>query len=218
MHIIQEGLLKLNQDNDVTEMKLTELARKLNVTHLQQIKHHRDQLIKHGLLTRTENPKAVTSVNLGATSNLLRIPVLGSANAGPASIYAHGTVTGYLRVSDAFLPKSIARDTLYALKVVGRSMNLAKIGIGKLSAEDDDYIIADGSTYVPKSNDYVVSLIDGKANIKRLILDEKNQQIALISESTDVNDFPPIIIHHDDSVEYLAQSKIVHVVKPPKVS
>jgi SOS-response transcriptional repressor LexA len=149
-------------------------------------------------------------------SGLLRIPVLGAANAGPASIYAEGTVTGYLRLSDALLPKSIARSTLYALRVVGRSMNLAKIGAGKLPAEDGDYIIADGSTYEPKSNDYVVSLIDGKANIKKLILDVRNEQIALVSESTD--DFPPIIISHDDNVEYLAQSKIVHVVKPPKAA
>jgi len=216
MHIIQQGLLRLNEENDVLEMKLSELGRLLNVDHLQQVKHHRDQLVKNGLLKRTENPKAVTSENLGANSNLLKIPVLGAANAGPASIYADGTVTGYLRLSDALLPKSIARNTLYALRVVGRSMNLAKIGSNKLPAEDGDYIIADGSTYVPKSNDYVVSLIDGKANIKKLILDDKSEQIALISESTD--DFPPIVISHDDSVEYLAQSKIVHVVKPPKAA
>lgn len=216
MHIIQQGLLRLNEDNDVMAMKLSELGKLLNVDHLQQVKHHRDQLVKKGLLTFTENPKAVTSENLGANSNLLKIPVLGAANAGPASIYADGTVTGYLRVSDALLPKSIARNTLYALRVVGRSMNLAKIGKAKLAAEDGDYIIADGSSYEPKSSDYVVSLIDGKANLKRLIIDNKTEQIALISESTD--DFPPIIIRNDDSVEYLAQSKIVHVVKPPKIS
>lgn len=214
MHVIQEGLLKLAEDNDVMEMKLSELARKLNVDHLQKVKHHRDQLFKKGLLRRVENPKAVTSEDLGLTSTLLKIPVLGAANAGPASIYADGTVTGYLRISDALLPKSIARSTLYALRVVGRSMNLAKIGPNKQAAEDGDYIIADGSTYIPKSNDYVVSLIDGKANLKKLIVDNANEQIALVSESTD--DFPPIIIHNDDSVEYLAQSKIVHVVKPPR--
>lgn len=196
------------------EMKLSELAQKLNVDHLQKVKHHRDQLFKKGLIKRAENPKTVTSESIGATSMLLKIPVLGAANAGPASIYADGTVTGYLRVSDALLPKLIARDTLYALRVVGRSMNLAKIGLNKLPAEDGDYIIADGSSYDPKSNDYVVSLIDGKANLKKLIIDNANEQIALISESTD--DFPPIIIHNDDSVEYLAQSKIVHVVKPPR--
>lgn len=214
MHVIQEGLLRLNQDNNVMEMKLSELAQKLNVDHLQKVKHHRDQLFKKGLIKRAENPKTVTSESIGATSMLLKIPVLGAANAGPASIYADGTVTGYLRVSDALLPKLIARDTLYALRVVGRSMNLAKIGLNKLPAEDGDYIIADGSSYDPKSNDYVVSLIDGKANLKKLIIDNANEQIALISESTD--DFPPIIIHNDDSVEYLAQSKIVHVVKPPR--
>lgn len=214
MHIIQEGLLKLAEDNDVMEMKLSELARKLNVSHLQQIKHHRDQLLKKGLIKRNDNPRTVTSEDIGAKSALLKIPVLGAANAGPASIYVDGIVTGYLHLSDALLPRSIARKTLYALRVVGRSMNLAKIGTNKLPAEDGDYIIADGSTYAPKSNDYVVSLIDGKANLKKLIIDEDNQQVALVSESTD--EFPPIIVRNDGTVDYLAQSKIVHVIKSPK--
>lgn len=215
MHVIQEGLLRIAAENDITSMKLADLARLLNVTHLQQIKHHREQLVKKGLVRPVENPKEVKSESLGA-SMLLRIPVLGSANAGPASIYADGTVTGYLHVSDALLPKAVARKTLYALKVVGRSMNLAKIGQEKLSAEDGDYIIADGSTYEPRSNDYVVSLIGGKANIKKLIIDRANQRIALMSESTD--DFPPIVISQNDTADYLAQSKIVHVIKPPRSS
>ena len=92
-------------------------------------------------------------------------------------------------------------------------MNRAKIGPNKLAAEDDDYIIADGVTYQPRSGDYVVSLIGGNANLKRLVIG--NDQIALLSESTD--DFPPIVISGEDEVDYLAQSKIVQVVKTPRL-
>lgn len=217
MHIIQQGLLRLTEEgSDVMAMKLSELARILNVEHLQQIKHHREHLLKKGLLSPNQNAKEITKQAFGDNSSLLRIPVLGSANAGPATLYADGQVTGYLRLSETLLPKAISRKALYALKVVGQSMNRAKIGAQKLSADDGDYIIADGSTYDPKSNDYVVSIIDGKANIKKLILDPQNGQIALISESSE--DFPPIIISNDDTVDYLAQSKIVQVVKPPRVN
>jgi len=216
MHTIQEGLLKLNEEYDITTMKLADLARKLNVEHLQQIKHHREQLLKKGIIKRVENPKEVTSESFGEHSNLLKIPVLGFVSAGPASVYADSSVTGYLHLSSSLLPSSLVMSTLYALKVVGRSMNMAKIGSNKLSADDGDYIIADGSSYEPKSNDYVVSLIDGKANVKKLVIDKQNKQVALLSESTD--DFPPIVISNTDDVEYLAQSKVVHVVKPPRTS
>lgn len=214
MHIIQEGLLGLSKDNDVLAMKLSDLARILNVEHLQQIKYHRQQLVKAGLLKPVHASKEVIEESHANSSTLLlRIPVLGSANAGPATIYADGKVTGYLRVSETLLPKGVARDTLYALRVVGRSMNKAKIGPSKLPAEDGDYIVADGSSYQPTSGDYVVSLIGGNANLKRIAVGDG--QIALLSESTD--DFPPIVISGDDDVDYLAQSKIVQVVKTPRV-
>jgi len=214
MHIIQEGLLGLSKENDVLAMKLSDLARLLKVEHLQQIKYHRQQLVDKGLLKPAHASKEVIEeAHPNSDTRLFRIPVLGSANAGPATIYADGKVTGYLRLSERMLPKGVARESLYALKVVGRSMNLAKIGPDKLSAEDGDYILADGSTYEPNSGDYVVSLIGSNANLKRLAIG--NGQIALLSESTD--EFPPIIISGEDDVDYLAQSKIVQVIKTPKV-
>ncbi|MGK2896200.1 MAG: LexA family protein, partial [Candidatus Saccharimonadales bacterium] len=101
----------------------------------------------NGLLLVNQNAKEITTQEYGDNLSLLRIPVLGSANAGPATLYADGRVTGYLRLSETLLPKSISRKALYALKVVGQSMNRAKIGAQKLPADDGDYIIADGSTY-----------------------------------------------------------------------
>ncbi len=214
MHIIQEGLMGLSKENDVLAMKLSDLARLLNVEHLQQIKYHRQQLVDRGLLKPAHASKEVIEeAHANSNTRLFRIPVLGSANAGPATIYADGKVTGYLRLSEALLPKGVARNTLYALKVVGRSMNRAKIGPNKLPAEDGDYILADGSSYQPNSGDYVVSLIGGNANLKRLAIGDG--QIALLSESTD--DFPPIVISGEDDVDYLAQSKIVQVVKTPRI-
>ena len=192
-------------------MKLVDIANMIGVSHLQQVKHHRDQLIKNGLLESTINAKKpkIMKRYLG-NSDLVAIPVLGAASAGPASIYADATVSGYLHLSSALLPKNVPVSKLFALKVVGRSMNRAKLD-GQ-SIENGDYVIVDGrEPYEPQTGDYVVSSIEGMANIKKFVRDDLNQQIVLMSESTD--DYPPIVIGQDD---YLQQSKIVRVVKSPK--
>jgi SOS-response transcriptional repressor LexA len=215
MHPIQEQLIKLSADRDVASMKLAEIARIIGVKHLQQVKHHRDQLIKKGLLAAPQTARAprIMKDELGQGSDLLSIPVLGAANAGPATIYADSKVQGYLLVSSKLLPK-ISVSKLFALKVVGRSMNRASVGEDRRTIDNDDYVIVDGTTpYQPVTGHYVVSNINGVANIKKFVKDDINKQIVLMSESTD--DYPPIVIHEDD---VLAQSKIVYVVKQPKLS
>lgn len=212
MHEIQEKLLQLSADNDIPSMRLADLARLTGVSSLQRVKHHREQLIKKGLLSEPEQSKQIHVLEryLGG-SDLISIPVLGSANAGPASIYADGQVRGYLKISSKLLPHISKSAKLFALKVVGDSMNQASIS-GQ-SAESNDYVVADAQTFSPKTGDYIVSLIDGKANIKKFVDDKANRQIALISEST--NDYPPIIISEDDGTDYLAQAKLLCVVKSP---
>ena len=210
MHHIQEQLIKLSVDQDLASMKLVEIAQIINVPHLQQVKHHRDQLIKKGLLSAPQTAQAPKVIGQMGASNLIAIPVLGSANAGPATIYSDSRVEGYLRVSSALLP-NIPISKLFALRVVGRSMNRAKMN-GQ-AIDNGDYVIVDArEPYVPQTGDYVVSSIEGMANIKKFVRDDANQQIVLMSESTD--EYPPVVIHRDDS---LAQSKIVHVVKSPRV-
>jgi SOS-response transcriptional repressor LexA len=214
MHEIQQKLVALSGDKDIFSMKLAELARLVEVTSLQKVKHHREQVIKKGLVKPQANPKTITELkdHLANGMSIVSIPIIGSANAGPAMIYADGEVTGYLKVSSSLLPKSYKSADLFALKVVGDSMN--RSNIAGQSAENGDYVIADArQPFVPKTGDYIVSLIDGKANIKKFISDTKNRQIGLMSESN--GDFPPIIIGENDGTDYLAQAKILRVVKTP---
>lgn len=210
-------MVALSVDRDITSLKLAELARMVDVSNLQKVKHHKEQVIKKGLVKIAAKPKAVTELKdyLANGLSIVSIPILGSANAGPAMIYADGEVTGYLKISSSLLPKSYKAADLFALKVVGDSMN--RSNINGLSAENGDYVIADAKQpLVPKTGDYIVSLIDGKANIKKFVSDPKNKQIGLISEST--NDFPPIIIGENDGTDYLAQAKILRVVKTPSLA
>ena len=196
-------------------MRLSELRSLTGAKHLQQIKHHRNMLIRKGLIPGPEQSRHATSQSkiLGDNSKLINIPILGSVNAGVASLYAEGRVEDHLRVSSEKLPIE-HRKTLYALKAVGDSMNKASIGPDSLSVEEGDYVIADGNEYSPQSGDYVVSLINGMANIKKLVMDEKNHQILLVSESE--RDYPPIILDIGDQMDYLAQSQVLHVVKVPE--
>ena len=216
MHEIQQKLVALSVDRDITSLRLAELARLIDVPNLQKVKHHKEQVIKKGLVKVTTSPKAITELKdyLANGLSIVSIPILGSANAGPAMIYADGEVTGYLKVSSSLLPANYKSADLFALKVVGDSMN--RSNIGGQSAENGDYIIADAKQpFVPSTGDYIVSLIDGKANIKKFVSDSKNQQIGLVSEST--GDFPPIIIGENDGIDYLAQAKILRVVKTPSL-
>jgi SOS-response transcriptional repressor LexA len=217
MHEIQQKLVSLSADKDITSMKLAELARLVEVSSLQKVKHHREQVIKKGLVKVPANPKTITELRnyLANGMNIVSIPILGSANAGPAMIYADGEVTGYLKVSSSLLPTNYKSAELFALKVVGDSMN--RSNIDGQSAENGDYVIADArQPFTPKTGDYIVSLIDGKANLKKFVNDTKNRQIGLMSESS--GDFPPIIIGENDGTDYLAQAKILRVVKTPSFS
>ena len=217
MHEIQQRIVALSVDRDIASMRLAELARLVGVPSLQRVKHHREQVFKKGLVKVTSNPKGITELKNYLTNgpSIVSIPILGSANAGPAMLYASGEVSGYLKVSSSLLPKNYKSAKLFALKVVGDSMNRANID-GQ-SAESGDYIIADAKeSFMPETGDYIISLIDGKANIKRFVNDKKNKQIGLISEST--GDFPPIIIGENDGIDYLAQAKVLRVVKIPTLA
>ena len=143
------------------------------------------------------------------------VPILGSANAGPASIYADGIVQGYLHISSSLLPPKTSKEKLFALQVVGDSMNNARVN-GKYKIENGDYVIADAGSFTPENGDYVISSFSRKVNIKRFYRDTEMDQIALMSEST--KNYPPIIVGQDDSLEYLTQAKIVSVAKTPKAS
>ncbi len=142
-------------------------------------------------------------------AKLLTIPILGAANAGPAQVFAEANIEGYLRVSSTLLQYP-ANHRLFALKVDGPSMNKAVVNGKRI--EDGDYIIVDSEDQFAVDGDVVLSVIDGLANVKKYYVDEENNQILLMSDST--QDFPAIHIHRDDN--FMINGKVVGVVKKPK--
>lgn len=208
MHIIQKKLLELCKARNLGGMTLREIGKLVGEIYPQKIKHHLVQLEKRGLIKINKERGLIKHVEpMGRTSGLLSIPILGTANCGEATIFADECIESYLRVSPKVLRKK--STSLFAIKAVGNSMNRAEVN-GQ-SIIEGDYVIIDKDEQSPENNDYVLSIIDGAANIKKFVRDKKNNQVVLLSEST--QDYPPIYIHEKDFSDYIINGKVIQVIK-----
>jgi repressor LexA len=210
MHEIQKKLLALAQHDDIANMSLRKVGQRIGVTHAAQVKHHLQQLITQGYLSENAQGKFVVAENLSASSiSLLSIPLMGEADCGEATKLASGEIQGYLSISPRLTRCTTSKD-LYALRARGDSMNQADIW-GK-SIDDSDYVLVKNcDTAEIEDGDYVVSIIDGLANIKKFKLDKTHGRIVLSSES--IRPYPPIIIAAEDIDSYQVAGKVVDVIK-----
>ena len=208
MHLIQQKLLKLSGSYNLGDMALRDIAKIIGEEHPQLIKHHLEQLEKKGLISwdRDERKILRTSNNPASNIDFIVIPVLGAANCGIASVFADESIIGHIKVSTRLIHN---RTKVFAVQAVGSSMNKANID-GK-SIEEGDYVIVDPVDKNIRSNDYVLSIIDDMANIKKISIDQKNEQIVLLSESS--NPYPPIFLHESDASKFLVNGKVIQVIK-----
>jgi len=211
MHRIQEKILNLAESNSLNDLSLRKIAEKIgeNKDQPQKINHHLLQLLSKGLIHWDKKKKIIRRVISGKTekSGLVSIPILGAANCGPATLFADQNIQGYLKISKRFLPRN--KKNIFAIRAVGSSMN--KANIDGNSIEDGDHVLIDSNYANPQSKEYVLSVIDDVANIKRFI--REKDKIILLSEST--KDVPPIYIHSEDN--YMVNGKVVQVIKKPKM-
>jgi repressor LexA len=133
------------------------------------------------------------------------VPVLGAANAGPATLLAEENIEGFLKVSRDVLNH---KDGVFALRVEGDSMNKAKIR-GK-NLEEGDFALIDSEHKDPKNGDYVLSVIDGCANLKKFEKDSRTGEIKLVSESNNPKHKPIYVSSEDD---FMVNGEIVGVIK-----
>ena len=209
MHKIQQNLLKLSGEKNLGAMTLREIGGQIGERYPQKIKHHLSQLEKKGFLKISKVKGLIEKTKPGKIADmtsLLSIPILGTANCGPATFYADSNYEGYLKISSSLLHK---KKDIYAIKASGLSMNQAEIS-GKV-IEDGDYLIIDSNAKSPENGDVVVSIFDNMANVKKFQWDKENNRIVLTSEST--KDFSPIFIHEDD--DFSIAGKVVQIIKKP---
>jgi len=212
MHIIQQKLLRLAERYNLGEMKLRQIARFVGENHPQKIKHHLNQLEKTGFIKFDKRKRTIRRIRRGAIkkTNFFAVPILGSANCGEATIFADENLEGYLKISGKLLKE---KEGIFAIKAEGNSMNRANVN-GK-TIDDGDYVIIDSKSKTPNNSDYVLSVIDDVANIKKFIFDKENNQIVLLSESTEK--LPPIYIHPEDFSKYIVGGKVIQIIKKPKI-
>lgn len=217
MHPIQEKLLKLSKEQNLAQVSLREMAAAIGLPgeSPQKIKHHLQQLEKkgfftidrsHGLMEKASLLPGLASGLLKEASSLFSIPIIGTANCGPATLYAEQNFEGFLRVSGRLLGRASPAG-LYGIKTNGSSMNRAEIAGKKI--EDGDYVVIDSNKRVPANNDIVLAIIDNKATIKRFIDDRANGQVILKADSS--YDYDPIYLHPDD--DFLINGKAIAVIK-----
>jgi SOS-response transcriptional repressor LexA len=142
------------------------------------------------------------------TSKLFSIPIIGTANCGPAEIFAEQNFQGFLKVSSKLVHRS-KPDGLYAIKTDGSSMNRAEINGKKIG--NGDYVIVDSQDVSLSTGDIVLAIIDDRATIKRFIDDRINDQIVLKADSS--FDYEPIYLHADDL--FNVNGKVIEIIKKP---
>ena len=191
---------------------LDEIRQHFKLVSVSTAHYYVGRLEKEGYLKKESNQPRSISIekdrivkpNISKRADSISIPVLGSANAGPAVLFAEENVEGYLKVPTTLMNK---KDSVFALRVEGDSMNKSKIEGKNLS--EGDFVLIDSEYKNPKNGDYVLSVIDGCANLKKF---ERNKtgEVMLISESTNPK-YKPIYISSEDN--FMINGKIVNVIK-----
>lgn len=213
MHPTQRRILELAERQNIGRLRLREIGSMVGEPHPQKIKHHITQLQRKGMLWVDKEHKVTKTLStLSKRSLFIAVPIMGTANCGEALQLADNRIEGFLQLSRSMLSR---KKGVFALKAIGLSMNQAQVGSTKQPIEDGDYVLVDGEDKDARDGDYVVSIIEGAANIKRFLRDRQNNQIVLMSESSE--EYSPIYIHFEDyQPDYMIGGKVIRVIKKPK--
>ena len=206
----QQKIIDLVKKKDISKMSFREIGRELGIANPQTVIYHLEQLKKKGLLYfDTKKRQRISKPKAFVVDKFFNVPIVGSANCGPAVILAHEDIQGYLKISQMSIKRS-KPDGLMAVRAVGKSLN--KANINGDNVEDGDYLVVDCNQQ-PEDEKYVLSIIDGAANFKKFFKDDKKEEIRLVSEST--LDISPIVIHKADMehLGYFVNGVVVRVIK-----
>jgi len=210
MHPTQQKILNLASVVKINKKNPRIIARLIDIENPQNITHHIEQLIRKGYISITDDGDVkIEKQNYSETSQLFQLPICGSANAGPAVDFAEEKIEGYLAVPSGEIGRA-NKSGLFVVKVDGDSLNDAKDLRGG-PAETGDYAVIDENNKSPINGDYVLSIIDGLANLKRFYDDRENNRIILKSESK--METKPIYIQGEYFQDYMINGVILMIIK-----
>ena len=210
MHSTQQKILNLAASVQINEHNPRLIAKLIEEAHPQNVVHHIKQLEKKGYISiDTNGIIKVKKITDSPIDQLFQIPIYGSANAGPATIFAEENLQGYLAVPSKEIGRS-NKNGIFIVRVDGTSLNNAHDLKGG-PAESGDYALIDGNNKTPNDGQFVLSIIDGMANLKRFFKDRGNNRIILRSESTEKTQ--PIYIPAAYSNDYMVNGVILEIIK-----
>lgn len=214
MEEMQTKILALVDSGQIEDMTYGDIAKKLGLKYRSQPRHYIERMIADDVLVRRPDGKLERRPNAGSRS-LISLPVMGSANCGTATIYANNAIEGVIHISPSAMGKQRVKPGMFAVKASGSSMNAATIN--GVTLDDGDYAVVSPLTWGDAADgDYILSVIDGMGNIKRLRLDPANERIILKSESNDY--YEDIVLQAEDLYLYQIAGKVVAVVKGDKIN
>ncbi len=206
--------IKLYREKNGYAPSLEEIKKHMKISSVSTAHYYVNKLEKGGYLKKESNQPRGMIINNGEFLSLsgnmnfdsFSVPILGSANCGPAEIFADENIEGYLKVSKKDVGK---KDGIFVLRAEGDSMNKAKVK-GRYNIENGDYVVIDYKDRNVRDGDYVLSIIDGMANLKKFEHDRKNGDIKLVPESTNPKHKYIYLSSHDN---FMINGKILAVVK-----
>ena len=208
---VQDKLLTLLRDQGAVPLKYREIGRRIGERYPQTVKHH-IEILKQANLIVEKNDLLVLNKRKTTSDGFLNLPFYGIANCGPATTFADNKIEGYIKISKNALPKGNAKN-FFLIRASGNSMNQAQIGPNKKNIDDGDIVIVNSKEQSPQNGDYIVSIIDGCANIKKFNYNPHDNQVILLSESTDK--YFPIVLHEKDNL--VIAGKVVEILKLPNL-
>jgi len=204
---IQEKIVALLKDQGSVPLRYREIGRKIGEKYPQTVKYHVEKLeerkmilVKNGFLRLNKKSRS--------GDNFLNLPFYGVANCGPANVFAESNIKGFVNISGAVLPRKSVKD-FYIIKASGNSMNKSEVGPQNRGIDDGEFVIIDSKKKAPENGDYILSVIDQCANIKRYFRDPGAERVTLTAESSD--EYMPIILHEKDNFHVMGT--VVDVIK-----
>lgn len=208
MNETQRKLIELASSTNLAKMTLKEIASAVGVETPQLAQHHINQLVKKGILWIDRRAGSMKLLTEGNSGDVMRIPIYGAASCGPATQFADDQIEGYLPISPSLLGLKVGKP-YFAVKAVGNSMNKAKVptlGKQKAGINDGDIVVVEKK--LPSTpNPYIVAIVDGLANIKKLVLGEGYARL----ESESTMKYAPIYLEPD--LDNFVAGQVVGVVK-----
>lgn len=194
---------------------IDEIRRHFRLNSVATIHQHLEALRSKGYLDRTKHKTRSISLEKNNSvgrllsrakrSGFTLVPVLGSANAGPATIFAEENIEAYRKVSRSVVRK---QSGIFAVKVEGDSMNRSRV-LGN-NLDSGDLAIIDSELQNPNDGDYILAVLNGCATLKKFRKDSRTGDIMLMSESSNPKHKPIYVSNHDD---FMVNGKIIGVVK-----